>query len=104
MDAIYEQVRLVKASIIAGNANEALTGLDQLLLMLQSDPPEASQVDVFEKHLDELRKLASAALSGARNAAEKMRGIIQASRSFETYDHRGQRQTSDTTATRPNRY
>lgn len=103
-DAIDRQLATTKAAIMAGRAEDAVAGLDRLVTLLRRNPPGPERRASLEAKLTELRGLAEAALTGARSAAEQIQALVQAARSLETYDRRGQRKIADTATAQPRRY
>lgn len=103
-DSLRKQIGRTKASIMAGKPDAATKDIDALVALLQKHPPAPDERDRVEEKLAELRGIAEAALTGARSAAEQVQAIIQAARSLQTYDSRGQLNIAAAVAARPRRF
>ncbi|WP_405402453.1 hypothetical protein [Paracoccus sp. Ld10] len=102
--ALTRQLALIRSALMAGNAQAALVGLDDLTRIATRKGIDASTRDLLEPALADLRALAQASLLGAQQAAEQVRAIVQAARSLQTYDSLGQRQVNETRANAPQRF
>lgn len=98
------QIRQIKAALMGGQPQQALGEMDQLLSLLQRDPPAPEDIRGLEAAMTELRELAEAALTGAQAASDDLQAILREARSLETYDQRGRRKTSDTATAQPRRF
>lgn len=103
-DSLKKQIGKTKASIMAGKPDLATRDIDTLVALLKKHPPSQDERDHVEERLAELRSIAEAALTGARSAAEQVQAIIQAARSLQTYDNRGQLNIAAVTSARPRRF
>jgi hypothetical protein len=101
---VARQIRVIKASIMSGQAEKAAKDVENLMHLLRRHPPERDEIEGLEAALAELRFLADAALLGARSAADHLRTLLQTARLLETYDNLGQRKITDTAPPQTRRY
>lgn len=102
--ALTRQMAQIRAALLSGDAQSALTRIDDLTRSAARHGISPDDRARLEPALAELRDLAQAALQGARQAAEQVRAIVQAARSLQTYDSLGQRHVTTTRATPPQRF
>ncbi len=102
--ALIRQLAQIRSALMAGNAQAALAGLDELTRIAARKGIDAPTRDLLEPALADLRALAQASLKGAQQAAEQVRDIVQAARSLQTYDSLGQRHVNETRANAPQRF
>lgn len=94
----------VRAALLSGDAQGALAGIDALVAAAARRGIDPALRDGLEARLEELRLLAQASLTGAQQAADQVRGILQAARSLQTYDSLGRRMVTATQADAPQRF
>ncbi len=91
-----------KAAIMSGDADSAAIQVDALLDLLKENKAPQHMHSLIEGKLQDLRRVAEAALSGTRMAAEEVQTINLIARSVQTYDSHGNKNV-ETVASRPAR-
>lgn len=102
--ALTRHVAQIRAALLSGDAQAALARIDDLVRSAARQGVAPDARETLEPALAELRDLAQAALQGAQQAAERVRAIVQAARSLQTYDSRGRRHVTTTQANLPQRF
>lgn len=102
--ALTRQITAIRAALMAGNAQAALAAIDEMTRTAARKGIDAASRDRLEPAMAELRILAQASLTGAQQAADQVRAIVQAARSLQTYDSHGQRTVTPTRANSPQRF
>ncbi|WP_168217440.1 hypothetical protein [Paracoccus liaowanqingii] len=102
--AVTRQMAQIRAALISGDAQAALAAIDDLMRVAARAGLDEEARDRLEPALAELRALAQASLTGAQQAADQIRAIVQAARSLQTYDSLGRRNIMPTRATAPQRF
>lgn len=101
---LSRQIAQIKAALLSGDSQSALVRIDELVRLASRHGVDAPTRQSLEPALAELRDLAQASLSGAQQAADQVRVIIQAARSLQTYDSLGRRLVTATRAGSPQRF
>ncbi|WP_411837929.1 hypothetical protein [Paracoccus sp. ME4] len=102
--ALTREVAQIRAALLAGNPQAALSALDEMTRIAARKGIDAATRDALEPAMAEIRMLAQASLKGAQQAAEQVRAIVMAARSLQTYDSLGRRTVSETRANAPQRF
>lgn len=102
--ALTRQVGQIRAALLSGDPHAALIRIEDLVRTAARQGVDAGTRATLEPALAELRDLAQASLSGAQQAAEQVRAIIQAARSLQTYDSQGRKTVTATRAASPQRF
>lgn len=102
--AVLKAMGQVRAALVGGDPQGALLAIDALVAAASRRGIDAATRDSLEPALEELRVLARASLTGAQQAAEQVRAILQAARSLQTYDSLGRRMVTATQADAPQRF
>lgn len=102
--ALTRPMARIRAALMDGDSLSALTAIEDLTRAAARTGLDAATRDRLEPALSELRALAQASLTGAQQAAEQVRAIVQAARSLQTYDSHGQRNVNETRANAPQRF
>lgn len=102
--AAARQMARIRTALILGDAPGALAAIDELTRVAARSGLDEAARDRLEPGLAELRALAQASLTGAQQAADQIRAIVQAARSLQTYDSLGRRTVMPTRAVAPQRF
>lgn len=101
---LKRRIAAVRQALLAGDAEAALSKLNDLTSLLERERVEDEARAGIEAALADLRQLADASLEGARGAAEDVRAIVLAARTLATYDSFGRRHLRPVAANAPRRF
>lgn len=101
---LTRQIAQIRAALLSGDPQSALVRIEELVRIATRQGVDDATRRSLEPALAELRELAQASLSGAQQAADQVRAIIQAARSLQTYDSLGRRLVTATRAGLPQRF
>lgn len=103
-DRITRNLEDAKAAIMRANPSDATVHIEKIVEDLEREGLLPAQRERLEPRLAELRELAVAALSGAKQAIDHVQAVLEAARSLQTYDSDGRRHVAPVTDREPRRF